>query len=97
MKEKIYRFLIFTFSIVLLFIYLNNCIIGSDIHIIECESENCSKCEVIYNAKELLKSIFLISEIIILYNYKENINKLITSIVKRIICSLILLKVQLNE
>ena len=97
MKQKIYKVLKFTFCIILAFVFVNNIVISNDSHIIECEQENCSKCLAIHNTKEILKSISFVGEIIILYDYKKDINIINTSILKIVNTNLVLLKVQLNE
>ena len=97
MKQKIYKLFKFTFCIILAFVFVNNIVISNDSHVLECEQENCTKCLVIHNTKEILKSISFVGAIIFLYDYKRDINRINTSMLKIINTNLVLLKVQLNE
>ena len=97
MKQVTPKIIIYLFCTVLIFIHINNVVIGNDFHMFECEKEECARCLFIQNTQEALKNIFKVGIILIIFSNIKLINKIIINLMNINITNLIQMKVQLNE
>lgn len=92
--KKIFSVLL---CISIFFVYINISIIGSDLHSLECDKEDCSQCFLIYSVQNILRIFMPFGVIILIKNSIEVFYKIVKLKKEIIKFSLVLLKVQFNE
>lgn len=97
MKNKIYKIMIYFLCTILLLMFINNIFITCDIHIVECNYEVCNKCLFIHSTQEILKNIFIINCIAILFINIKLSDKIVTKFKNIIYTNLVLMNVLLIE
>lgn len=94
MKNKI---IICFLCALLLLMFVNNIFITCNIHIFECNYEVCNKCLFIHSTQEILKSIFIIVCIIILFINIRVSHKIVINLKNIVYTNLVLMNVLLIE
>lgn len=97
MKKKIYKSIVYLSCVIFVCMFFVNTFISCDIHVLECNREECSKCFFIHNTQEILKNIFVITCITILLINVKIIDKIIIFCINILYTNLVLMKVRLNE
>lgn len=94
MKNKV---IICILCAILVLLSINSIFISCDAHALECNYEECSKCLFIHNIQEILKNIFIITFLAILFIKLRLIKKIILFFNNILYTNLILMNVILNE
>lgn len=97
MRNRSYKIIIFILCLVVLITLLSKTFIICDTHIHLNISEECNKCLLIYNIRELIKNILRIDIIILFFIGINIIRKVIENNKNNIYINLVWLKVRLNE
>ena len=97
MKKKISKLIICISCILLLLMFMNNILIVCDTHIFECNHDECARCLFIHNTQEMLKNIFIIICIGVLFLNIRLIDKVILFFKNIVYTNLVSMKVILNE
>ena len=97
MKSKKFNLIVNILCLMLLLVFFNNIFVNCDVHIYECNHEECSKCLFTHSMQEILKNIFIITCIIVTYANINLINNVIILLKNEIYNNLIIMNVILIE
>ena len=97
MDKRKYKIIIIITCLIFLLTLLLKTFIICDTHIHLNISEECNECLLIYNIRELIKNVFMIDIIIILFIGINIIRKVIEKNKNNIYINLVWMKVRLNE